>query len=189
MLRLLLGLCGAIAVAFKAMANFPTQTITNPNNAWQTGATWQTEQSVQQEVIDTVNTSGAVRTAGDVVVLDLTTIANYGQLATTSATVNDRQVLGVVAPKAQGSLGSNADTYAAGATMPVIIKGPARINIAANVVAAGDLLTPSGVAGVAATNAGAPAANAVVGSIIGVAAEASGAKDANNTIRAYINKM
>jgi hypothetical protein len=72
--------------------------------------------------------------------------------------------------------------------MPVVISGPARVNIAANTVAANDLLTTSTAAGVAATNAGAPAANAVVGSILGVALEASGAKDANNTIRAYIMK-
>lgn len=167
----------------------PTQQITNPQNAWQAGATWQDYQAVQQEVVEMVNTSGAARTAGDVVTLDLTTIADYGQQATSTTTVNDKQVVGVVAPKTQGSLQSQGDTYAAGAVMPVIVKGPARINIGANAVAAGDVLTTSGTAGQAVTNAGAPAANAVVGSLIAIAAEASTAKDANNTIRAYINKF
>lgn len=166
----------------------PTQTIPNPANAWQSGASWQTEQVVQQEVVELVNTSGATRTAGDLVVLDATTIANYGQQATTSTTVADPAVVGVVGPKTQGSLQSNADTYAAGAPMPVIIKGPARINIAANAVAAKDVLEQSGAAGVAQTNVTDIVANAGIQATIAVAAEASTAKDANNTIRAYINK-
>ena len=166
----------------------PEPTIPNPGNAWQAGASWQTEQFVQQQVVEMVNTSAATRKAGDVVEVDLTTMANYGQNATTSTTLNDPQVLGVVAPKTQGSLALCGDTYVAGATMPVIIKGPARINIAANAVVAGDVLTQSAVAGVAETNPTDITANAGIQATIGVAGEATAAKDANNTIRAYINK-
>lgn len=141
---------------------------------------------------DVVNNSGGTLLPGDVVVFaaDVT-----GVLATTTTTVNDKTVLGVVAARVPSdSLNTQASggpglPYAAGAVMPVVVNGPARIQIAANAVAAGDLLTTSAVAKVAVLNAGAPAANAVTGSIIAIALEASGVKDANNTIRAYINKQ
>jgi hypothetical protein len=76
--------------------------------------------------------------------------------------------------------------------MPIIIKGPARINIAANTVAAGGNLSSSAVAKVAATAAAAGSVGALqglVGSFIAIALESQAAKDANNTIRAYISKM
>jgi hypothetical protein len=145
-----------------------------------------TASSGLQMTVSMVNNSGGTRTYGDVVVVD----AN-GVNATTTTTANDKTVIGVVGQRSAGVVGAtlgDGATYAAGAIMPVVISGPARVNIAANTVAANDLLTTSTAAGVAATNAGAPAANAVVGSILGVALEASGAKDANNTIRAYIMK-
>jgi hypothetical protein len=98
----------------------------------------------------------------------------------------------VVAQKTQGQVGATAgdgSTYVAGAVMPVVLRGIARINIGTTTVAASDLLTTAGTAGVAATNAGDPTANAVLGSIIGVALEANSTTDSNSTIRAYISKV
>ena len=138
-----------------------------------------------------VNNSGGTVLPGDVVVFATDTT---GVLVTTTTTVNDKTVLGVVAARVPSdSINTQPATgpglpYAAGAVVPVIVNGPARINIAANTVAAGDILTTSAVAKVAATNAGAPAANAVTQSLIAIALEAQGAKNANNTIRCYINK-
>lgn len=137
-----------------------------------------------------VNNSGGTVLPGDVVVFatDATQV-----LATTTTTVNDKTVLGVVAARVPSdSVNTQAATgpglpYAAGAVIPVIVQGPARINVGANTPAAGDLLTTSAVAKAAVTNAGAPAANAVTGSIIAVCVAA--AKDTNNTVVAYINKM
>jgi hypothetical protein len=133
------------------------------------------------------NNSGATRTYGDVVVIDAT-----GTQVNTTTTANDKTVIGVVGQKAAGGVGATAGdgtTYAAAAIMPVVVRGIARINIGTTTVAANDLLTTTTTAGVATTNAGAPAANAVTGSLIGVALEASGAKDSNNTIRAWIQKF
>lgn len=159
----------------------PEAFITNPASLYgQTAA-------APNQFVELVNNSGASLAPGDVVVFatDVT-----GVLVTTSTTVNDKTVIGVVGAKSPtDSLNSQSGvTYAAGAVLPVIIRGPARINIAANTVAAGDLLATSAVAKVAATNAGTPAANAVTGSIIAIALEAQTAKDANNTIRCYVNK-
>lgn len=156
-----------------------------PNPAGSLGSFAATSGS--QLVQDVVNNSGATRTYGDVVVID----AN-GVNATTTTSANDKTVIGVVGQTGQGTVGAttgDGSTYAAGRVMPVITRGIARINIGANTVASGDVLTSSTSAGVAATNAGAPAANAVVGSLIAIALEASGAKDANNTIRAWIQKF
>ena len=144
------------------------------------------------QFVEMVNNSGGTLLPGDVVAF---TTDVTGCLVTTTTTVNDKTVFGVVGAKTPtDSVNTQAATgpglpYAAGAVIPVIIKGAARINIAANTVAAGDLLTTSAVAKVAATNAGAPAANAVTGSIVAVALEANAAKDANNTIRAQIVKV
>lgn len=136
------------------------------------------------EVVEYVNGSAGTLLAGDVVVVaaDLT-----GVVATTSTTVDDITVLGVVGPKTSPSMATqpSTDTYAVGAVMPVIIRGPARINIAANAVAAaGVLLGQSAAAKVAATNA-APAP----GDSIAFSLEAAAAKDANNTIRCYVCKV
>jgi len=67
--------------------------------------------------------------------------------------------------------------------------GPARINIAANTVAAGAAVATSAAAKVAAvpgTAGSVGALQALVGSFIAVAQESQAAKDANNTIRAMI---
>jgi hypothetical protein len=142
--------------------------------------------SVEVDHIDAVNNSAGARTPGDVVVFatDAT-----GVLATTTTTVNDKTVWGVVGARIPtDSINTQSGvTYAVGAVMPVIIRGPARINVGANTPAAGDLLTTAAVAGTANTNAGAPAANAVTGSLIGIVRAA--AKDANNTLVAEIHKF
>jgi hypothetical protein len=159
----------------------PEATITNPGSLYGLSAT------APNQFVEMLNNSGASLFPGDVVAIatDVT-----GVLVTTTTTVNDKTVIGVVGAKVPSdSLNSQAPaSYASQAVCPVIIRGPARINIGANTVAAGDLLASSATAKVAATNAGTPAANAVTGSIIAIALEAYTAKDANNTIRAYINK-
>lgn len=161
----------------------PSKTISNPGGLYGLTA------DPDPEFKEVVNNSGGSLLPGDVVCVaaDLT-----GVLVTTSTTVNDKTVFGVVAAKIPSNSLSTApttDTYASGAVMPVIIRGPARINIAANAVVAGDSLCQSAVAKVAQTSALAPVANVGIGTIIGVALEATAAKDTNNTIRAYINKM
>jgi hypothetical protein len=160
----------------------PDAQITNPSGAFGLAA------SASPYVRTYNNNSGATLLPGDVIVFaaDVT-----GANITTTTTVNDKTVLGVVGAKTPSdslSTQNPAVTFPVGAPVPVVLSGPARINIGANTVAAGDLLTTSAVAKVAATNAGTPAANAVTGSIIGTALEASAAKDTNNTIRAYIQK-
>lgn len=132
-----------------------------------------------------VNGSAGTLLPGDVVVFS----GVAGTTVTTSATLDDPTVIGVVGaqdnPNDSLRTAASTDTYAVGAVMPVVVRGPARINIAANAVAAaGALLGQSAVAKVAATNA-AP----VSGDTIAVAMEAAAAKDANNTIRAWIQKL
>jgi hypothetical protein len=160
----------------------PDKTITNAAGLWGLTA------DANPDVRTFVNNSPGTLAPGDVVALATDTT---GVLVTSTATVNDKTVVGVVAAKSPSdSLSTQAvgTTYAVGSQTQVIVRGPARINIGANTVSAGDLLTTGG-SKVAATNAGAPAANAVTGSIIAVALEASAAKDANNTIRCYVNKL
>lgn len=150
------------------------------------------------------NPAGATRAVGDVVVLvpPVNATTYWAPIIGTTTVVNDKTVIGVIGEKpaetgpdqpggfnTAGTVSTSGATFAVGTEVFVIVEGPGRINIAANVVAAADLLTTSAAAGVAATNAGAPAANAVIGSLIAVAAEANTAKDTNNTIRAYIKKM
>lgn len=163
------------------------KTISNPAGLW--GETADADPIFKM----VVNNSGGTLLPGDVVCF---TTDTTGVLVTTSAVASDRTVLGVVAAQDDPSdslrTAAATDTYAAGAQMPVVIEGPARINIAANVVAAGDALATSGVAKVAATPGAAgtvAALQALIGSFIAIALEASGTKDANNTIRAYIKKM
>lgn len=159
----------------------PDKLISNPAGLWGMTA------DANPDVKTYVNNSATTVAPGDVVCF---TTDTTGVLITTTTTLNDKTVIGVVAAKSPSdSLTTQSGvTYAIGAQTPVVIRGPARINIAANTVAAGDLLTTSTVAKVAVLNAGAPAANAVSGSIIAVALESQAAKDANNTIRAYIGK-
>jgi hypothetical protein len=150
------------------------------------------------------NLSGAVRAVGDVVVLLAPTSATayWAPIVDSTITANDKRVIGVIGEKpaetgpdqpggfaVAGTASTSGATFAAGAEVFIVVEGPARINIGANVVAALDTLTTFTTAGQAATNALAPAANAGIGSLIAIASEASTAKDANNTIRAYIKKM
>jgi hypothetical protein len=137
------------------------------------------------ETITCVNNSGGNLAPGDVVVF-ATNVT--GTLVTTTTTVNDKTVLGVVGGKTDTLSTYAAGTaYAAGASLPVVVRGPARVNVGAGAPAAGDLLTTAAVAKTAATNAGTPAANAVTGSIIGIVRAAT--KDANNTVVAEIIKF
>jgi hypothetical protein len=140
--------------------------------------------------VEVVNNSGGTLLPGDVVAF---TTDVTGCLVTTTTTLNDKTVLGVVAARVPtDSINTQSATgpglpYSAGAVIPVIVRGPARINVGANTPAAADILTTSTVAKAAITNAGAPAANAVIGSLIAICIAA--AKDANNTVVAYINKF
>lgn len=163
----------------------PTQkAISNPAGLW--GLTADTD---AQYVVEVVNGSGGTLLPGDVVIAS----GVAGTTVTTVAGASSKLVVGVVLPMDRGLRTVAAtETYAAGAVMPVCIAGPARINIAANVVVAGDPLSTSAVAKVAAV-AGAAASvaalQALIGSFIGTALEATAAKDANNTILAWIAKM
>jgi len=157
------------------------KSIANPGGLY--GLTADTD---DQEVIEIVNNTAGTLLPGDLVMFttDLT-----GINAVTTAVANDFTVLGVVMPTDR-SLRTvlTTDTYAAGAVMPVCVRGHARINIGANTIAAGDRLTSSGTAKIAQTNTATTVLTAV-GSLIGIALEADSAKDARNTIRAYIQKM
>lgn len=151
------------------------------------GGVWGQAAQPNPQTTDLLNNTAGTLFPGDVVV-----VGADGVTANTSTTVNDKTVVGVVAartPSDSQSTQPAGSGYASGQSMNVVFAGPGRINIGANTVAAGDLLTTSASAKVAATNAGTPAANAVTGSIIAVALEASGAKDGNNTVRAWIGKM
>lgn len=159
----------------------PQKQITNPGGLYGLAA------DADPDVKYYVNNSAGTLLPGDLVVFaaDVT-----GVLATTTTTASDVTSLGVVAAQDNPSdslrTAAAGDTYPVGAVMPVVVKGPARINIAANTVAAGALLgstTAAKVAGAVASAAG------LIGGFIGIALEAQSAKDANNTIRAYIQKM
>lgn len=159
------------------------KTITNPGGLW--GATGDTDPEVKWYL----NNSGGTLHAGDLVVVAADTT---GTKATTTTTASDVTVLGVVAPADPSSLDVDATAYASGATMPVIVKGPARIQIGANTVAAGGQLASTTTAKQAGTPGAAAtvgALQALLGSFIGVALEAQTAKDANNCIRAYIQRF
>lgn len=163
-----------------------SKAISNPAGVWGMTA----DAGTEQEYVEVVNNSGATLLPGDVVCF---TTDTTGVLITTTTTASDPTVIGVVAPSDMGlRTVASTETIAAGAVCRVITKGPARINIAANTVAAGANLSTSTAAKVAAKAADAGsvgALQALVGSFIGIALESQAAKDANNTIRAYINKM
>jgi hypothetical protein len=165
----------------------------NPGAVWGQTATWDDQLVAEYQNLPT----GTTRAVGDVVFLPAASVpAGYAvPQVDAAATANDKTVVGVVAEQNEGNIdqpsiggvgtaGSSGKTYAAGAVMPVGVRGIFRINIAANVVARADILAASAVAGVAVTNNA-----ATVGQAIAIALEASTAKDANNTIRAYIAKM
>src|SRR6516225_5222786 len=117
----------------------------------------------EQWVIDMVNNSGGTLQEGDLVICS--DVA--GIQVTTTTTPSSTQVVGVVGTGAPGTSGlvsgggagaiesglaaaSSTNTFAAGAVMPVVFFGPARINIAANTVAAGAAVATSAAAKVAA---------------------------------------
>lgn len=158
--------------------------ISNPAGNW--GLTADTD---SQTVVHLTNGSGGTLLPGDVVIAS----GVAGVAATTIAGASSKAVIGVVLPVDYGTRTvASTETYASGALMPVCIAGPARVNIAANAVAAGDPLSTSAVAKVAATAAAAgsvAALQALIGSFFGSALESQAAKDANNTIMAWISKM
>lgn len=163
-----------------------SKVITNPGGLYGQTA----DAGTEQEYVTVVNNSGGTLLPGDVVCF---TTDTGGVNVTTTTTASDPTVLGVVAPNDLGlrTVGS-AETIASGAVMKVITKGPARVNIAANTVAAGAVVATSTAAKVAAvpgTAASVAALQALVGSFIAVALEAQTAKDANSTIRCYVQKM
>lgn len=147
--------------------------ISNPAGVW--GATADTD---FQLAFTAVNAAAGTLLPGDVVILSGTA----GTAVTTTTTDDDKLVAGVVLPEEGGTRTvASTETVASGATCDVCALGVARVNIGANVVAAGDILTASATAKVAVVDA-----TATAGEVLGIALEASGAKDANNTIRAFI---
>jgi len=158
------------------------------------------------EVMTMINGSGGTVKVGDLVIIRVASAAPaaaYGTpVFTTSTTANDQKVIGVVAgqayqaPDSGGSslsptFGIDPTVYAANAEVPIQWRGVARVNIAANTVAAGDPLVQSGVVKVAQTNTatitGAATNNTFWGSVFAIALEANTAKETtNNTIRALL---
>lgn len=124
--------------------------------------------------------ASAAMTEGDVVILDVTDPTGNSVIKTTTPT--SLLVVGVVGPQAQGALGavSGATAYAAGVVVPVIVYGPARVNVGANAVAAGAIVQTS------ATSGAVDDAAAAIGTGVAVTLETQAAKDANNTIRCFV---
>lgn len=140
----------------------------------------------------TNNSAGTVAT-GDVVVLDTTSasatlVGQAGLGCKTTTTAGDRLVLGVVDGDAQNSVATT--TFAVGASVPVVVRGVARVQISSNTVTTTDVLQASGTAKVASAPTAATATtNGDIGKYIGVPLQAQTAKDANSCILAYIGKM
>jgi hypothetical protein len=153
----------------------------------------------------TNNPLGTTRQVGDVVSMVAppnNTTAYYNPAVDGTTTAADVNVIGVVSEDKRtgpdsgqvgggvgqaGGAGPTARTYAAGAEMPVVTEGIARINVSANTVAAGAFLVTSTATGVAAASA-----TPTLGTVIAVALDPStnavtvGGK---TTIRAIIKKM
>lgn len=146
------------------------------------GASGGTSTSDAIEVAHYVNASGSTLAVGDVVIAS----GVVGTDCTTTTSAKHKKALGVVGEPAVGAPGAatSATSYASGATVPVVTKGVARINIAANTIADAAILGTSTAAKVADT-AGTP----LPGDVIAIALESQAAKDANNTIRAMIGKL
>lgn len=159
----------------------PETIIANP-----AGAYGNTASPGGTDVVDFVNGAAAARVTGDVVIFS----GVAGTTVATTTGANSFLVAGVVAPAGVGPVGTLSDgtSYAVGSIMPVIVRGAARVNVGSNTVTAGDILTTSGTAGVAQTNTATTVLTAV-GTLIAVALEASSAKDANNTIRCWVQRM
>lgn len=134
----------------------------------------------EQEIKFYINGSAGTLKAGDVVVHQ----GVAGTHITTTTTASDNLVAGVVAePEAGGAPGAaaTAQTHAVGAIVPVVVAGIARVQIAAEVVIAGDFLVSTTAAKVAGADA-----TPVAGQGLGIALEATAAADALTTIRAMI---
>lgn len=153
----------------------------------------------EQQVLECVNTSAGTLNHGDVVVFDRSAAANAttgwipfpavaappispqgsGVAVTTTTNANDKQVVGPISMTGDSSTFSGS--IAIGGTCWVCIAGVARVQIAAQVVVAGDMMATVAVAKTAIGTTAPVAGN--VGAFFGVAQEATAAKDANNTIR------
>lgn len=145
----------------------------NPNGVW--GGPADAAGTIVMSFKNTVQVE-----VGDVVILDTTDPTGNSVTLTTSAA--SLLVVGVVGEPAQGALGSltSGTTYPAGSTVPVIVYGPARVNIGALTVAANAILQTS------TTSGAVDDAAATVGTGVAISLEASGAKDAQNTIRCFV---
>lgn len=120
---------------------------------------------------------------GTTTAADLLAIGVVGQQAATGP--DSGQVGGGVGQA--GGAGPTAATFAAGAEMPVVTEGIARINISANTVAAQSFLVTSSATGVAAASA-----TPTIGTVIAVALDPSTnavVVGGHTTIRAIIKKM
>ena len=172
----------------------PTKDISNPQGLYGQAADFG-----GQLVIHVNNGAAAARKVGDLVILAAPASAFWTPSVATTTTAAVMNVLGVVgepnegfidqgyigtAPTYATTTGSSGTSYAVGAEMPVIIFGPARINIGSNTVASLDHLFSFTTAGQAQSETTATLAH--TGSYIGIALEAQTAIDANNTIRCLI---
>jgi hypothetical protein len=134
-------------------------------------------------VIELVNSTAGPLQYGTVVTFSDATGLNGG----TSATANALTVAGVISQYGTQPItiaGVPTPAIAPGGAMLVVVRGVARVNIAAGTVAVGDVLANSATAGVAATNNALTAAT--VNAAVAIALEASGAKDSFNTVRAKL---
>lgn len=131
-----------------------------------------------QVLIEVVNNSGGTLKQGDVVIIDAT-----GRLATTTATINDPVVFGVISNT--GDARTDGELIAVAGLTWVCVGGVARVNVGANTVAAKGILGSTTVAKVADDTV----VLSVAGTAFGVALEANTATDANSTIRAIIDKV
>lgn len=158
-----------------------------------------------QHLLCCINTAASTLNHGDVVVYDRNAAANAvtgwipfpavaapptspqsaGVAVTTTTTANDPQIAGPVSITGDASTASGS--IAIGGMVWVVLMGVARVQIAAQVVLAGDKMATVAVAKTAIGTASASVALTQVGAIFGVAQEATAAKDANNTIRCAIH--
>lgn len=144
--------------------------------------------TAEQLLLECYNNSGAVRTNGDVMVIDNGVVnmpaspSGIGGAVTTTTVVNDPKSLG---PISVGDQQPITVTTAAGATCLVAVAGAARTNCTGGATAAGNAIgTTATAAGVAGTAF--PMGLANIGSMIGVALEA---RDAANYARCLIFKF
>lgn len=140
--------------------------LNNSAGAW--GATADVDSTIRYYTCATTLAQGDVVTFADAT----------GVVVGKTTTANSTLVAGVVAGK-NGNTMTSGDTWAAGDRVAVCTAGPCRVNIGANVVAAGGLIGSS-------TGSGVGAVTAVQGAVVAVALESQAAKDTNNCIRASV---